>query len=132
MKAPLIAAAALTLLTACQPEAAPLTDADLAKEWRVVQLDGKEFAARATLDLTEPGKAFGQAPCNRWFAGREGSLPELRFGAAGATRMACPDLDAEAAFLEALSRVRQAALEGDRLVLTGEAGLRMELQPATP
>ncbi|MFD1809372.1 META domain-containing protein [Gemmobacter lanyuensis] len=65
------------------------------------------------------GRAAGQAPCNRWFATVEGTLPAFRLSGIGATRMACPDLAAETAFLATLSRVTRAQVQEGMLVLEG-------------
>lgn len=122
------AALALTGLSACQSSepAAALTPETLAQEWQLVGFAGGALPPHVTMDLREAGRATGQAPCNRWFGSVEGTLPEFRIAQAGATRMACPDLDAESAFLTALTGVTTAALEGDRLVLTGGDGQRLE------
>lgn len=110
-------------LAGCQPAAN-----DLARDWALVAVDG--VAMRGSIDLREPGRAAGQAPCNRWFAQRDGSLPALTLTGIGATRMACPDLAAEAAFLAALARVNRAALGADgHLRLTGPA-TAIEFRPA--
>lgn len=117
-------------LAACQSApAAELTPAALAKEWQLVGFAGGTLPPRVTMDLREAGRATGQAPCNRWFGAVEGTLPEFRIGQAGATRMACPDLEAEGAFLTALGQITAAALEGDKLILTGADGARMEFAP---
>lgn len=120
--------AALLLLAACTPGETGPTEAALARDWRLVALNGQ--AVRATLDLSEAGKAAGQAPCNRYFATREGTLPDFRLAGIGATRMACPDLAAETDFLNALGAVRTAALEEGRLILAGPDGVRLEFAPA--
>lgn len=102
----------------------------LARDWRLVTLNGADFAARATMDLREAGRASGQAPCNRWFGTIEGALPAFILQGVAATKMACPDMAAEADFLAALGRAELVALEQGRLVLTGADGLRMEFAPA--
>jgi heat shock protein HslJ len=134
MKRPVLVAttilAATLGLAACQSSpAAELTPAALAKEWQLVGFAGGSLPPRVTMDLREAGQASGQAPCNRWFGAVEGKLPEFRIGQAGATRMACPDLEAEGAFLTALGKITTAALDGDKLVLTGADGARMEFAP---
>lgn len=126
-----LAALALICLAACTPEdpSQSLTAEALAEEWRLVSLNGSVFTAQATLDLRDPEQASGQAPCNRWFAARGGVLPALTFGPVGATRMACPDLQAETTYLTALSQVAAVALADGNLVLTGADGMRMEFAP---
>jgi heat shock protein HslJ len=99
----------------------------LAIEWRLTSLDGQPFPAGATIDLSEPGRISGQGPCNRFFASYDGPLPDFRPGAIGATRMACPDLGAEAALFAALSAMTRAEVTGPvTLTLTGPEGRRME------
>ncbi|SEM98010.1 Heat shock protein HslJ [Gemmobacter aquatilis] len=132
MKAALVLPFAL-LLAACQEEPqAALTPEALARDWRLVALNGAAAPARATLDLREPGKAAGQAPCNRWFATRSGDLPAFTLSQIGATRMACPDLAAESAYLAALAAVTGAALDGEALVLTGPEGGTLRFVPGAP
>lgn len=87
--------------------------------WILQSLDGEPFPQRAELRLTEDGRVTGRAPCNRFFGQRTGRYPDLSFGAVAATRMACPDLAAETAFLAALADVTTAELVDDRLILTG-------------
>lgn len=121
-----LALCALTL-AACQPQTPGVTEAEVARDWALVAVDG--VAMRGTLDLRDPGRAAGQAPCNRWFGTRTGVLPAFALTGLGATRMACPDLAAETAYLAALAKVDAAELAGDRLVLTGP-GTRLEFRPA--
>lgn len=121
-------------LAACQEKGSapvPLTAEAIAKDWAMTGFNGGPALPRTTLDLTEAGRAAGQAPCNRWFASVEGTLPELRFGGAGATRMACPDLEAESKFFEALGKITTASLEGETLILSGSDGVRLEFLPVT-
>jgi heat shock protein HslJ len=94
-------------------------------EWRLVELDGAPFPARATATLTEDGRVTGQAPCNRFTATWTGRWPELAFAPAASTRMACPELEAETAFFAALGRIDRAALGPDGLTLTGPGPTRM-------
>lgn len=122
----------MLLLAACQDQPAPLTPEALARDWRLVSLNGAAAPARATLDLREPGRAAGQAPCNRWFATRGGDLPAFTLTQIGATRMACPDLAAESAYLAALAAVTGAALDGDALVLGGPDGAALRFLPVAP
>lgn len=138
---PRLILAALLALAACTPSdpGADLTPEALSRDWRLVAWsDPGPLPPRATMDLRDPARAVGQAPCNRWFGAVEGPLPAFRIPMAGSTRMACPDLEAETRFLAALSQVERAALdspaqaEGPRLILTGQQGLRLEFLPQTP
>jgi heat shock protein HslJ len=97
-------------------------------EWRLVELNGAPFPARATATLTEDGRITGQAPCNRFAATWSGRWPDLTFQPAAATRMACPELEAEAAFFQALEAVNHAEVGDTGLILTGPEGVRMRFQ----
>lgn len=119
------------LLSACQGDTGGLTPETLARDWSLSRLNGAEAPPRVTMDLSDPGRAAGQAPCNRWFATVEGPLPAFRIAGAGATRMACPDLEAETAFLTALGKVETARLDGERLILEGQGGVMLEFLPIT-
>lgn len=98
----------------------------LAPEWALVSIDGVDVTTRASIDFSEPGRVSGQAPCNRWFAAQTAALPDFRVDAVGATKMACPDLAAEAAFFDALSQMTRAEITGPvTLTLTGPDGRAM-------
>ncbi len=116
-------------LAACQADPGAPPSATTARDWSLTSLNGTEPPSLVTMDLTEPGRAAGQAPCNRWFGTVEGALPAFRIVNAGVTNMACPYLDAEGTFLEALGKVETARLDGDRLILEGPGGVMLEFQP---
>jgi heat shock protein HslJ len=68
-------------------------------EWRLVEISGKPVAVSAgepqpfvTFDATKK-LATGYAGCNRFFGGYELEGVALKFGAIGATKRACPDLE---------------------------------------
>lgn len=116
-------------LAACLPAGAQSVSPDyLAIEWKVVSIDGLPFAPHATLDLATAGKIAGRGPCNRFFGSYEGTLPEFRPGAIASTKMACPDMAAEAALFAALSAMTRAEVTGPvSLSLSGAGGRRIEL-----
>jgi putative lipoprotein len=70
----------------------------------------------------EAGRASGFAGCNRWFAEVTHDGASLRFGAAGATRMACepPMMQIESNFLSMIERTRAYRRDGDTLTLLDE------------
>jgi heat shock protein HslJ len=94
-------------------------------EWNAEQIDGQPVLAdaRPTLSFQEGDRAGGSAGCNRWFASVELSGEKLRFGRAGATRMACEParMQQESRFLSALEAVRSWRLEGGTLLLLDES-----------
>jgi heat shock protein HslJ len=124
-------AAALLLLAACAVPMGPETEVPEGNwllpgtTWRLVELNGAPAAAPTTVTLTEDGRIEGQGPCNRFTAEYSGRWPDLRFQPAAATRMACPDLAAEAAFFDAIGAVDAAALGADGLTLTGPGAVRL-------
>ncbi len=119
-------ATSATVARADQPGVAPVY---LGGAWSLAAIDAQHFAALATIDLSEPGRATGRAPCNRWFASVEGDLPAFKIGPAGSTKMACDDLVAERAFFTALAEMTEARAEADTLMLTGN-GRTMEFRHA--
>ena len=124
-----LAVISVLFAAACQPGGEPLPEAALSGVWRLERLNGETFPERATLDLTDPARATGQAPCNRWFATREGNPPDFRFGMFGATRRACIAMGPEQRYLDALAGVGAARLHDGRLILTGADGLSLEFVP---
>ena len=93
--------------------------------WQWAELDGQSVAARATLIFPEEGRIEGEAPCNRFSGVQTVPYPWFKAERIAATKRACPDLAAEAAFLEALSEMTLAELAGDVLILRNDAGREM-------
>lgn len=121
---PTLPAAAL-ILAACggvAPDPAPIAPTGA---WRLVALSGAPVSPGITLTLAADGSASGDAPCNRYFGTYEAgddfsfSLPQI-----GATRRACPELQLEAAYLDALGSASQYRLgrEGNTFALLDAAG----------
>lgn len=81
------------------------------------------------------GLAEGSAGCNR-FRGTFEQLPsaQLRFGPLLTTKMACPAMATESAFLEALSQARTYRISGDtlRLYPSPQAPPNVELLAGAP
>lgn len=126
---PVLLAALLSLptLAAAADQAGPLL---MPQVWQVVLVDGKEPGWTATLNLSEPGQLFGQAPCNRYSAPLTQEGRSFRLGNLAATRMACPQLQAEDRFL-GLLRLIEAADHRARLLLLTGGGHEIGLVPLT-
>lgn len=90
------------------------------KTWRLVELRGTPFAAQAMITFPEPGQISGRGPCNRFNATQNVPYPWFEAGPIAATRMACPALADEAAFLTALSEASLSEVAGDTLILSDE------------
>ncbi len=93
--------------------------------WVLSELDGAAFEARATLSFPEPGKIAGDGPCNRYSGVMTTPYPWFDVGEVMSARMACPDLQAEAAFFEALSEMTESEVSGGTLILRNEARREM-------
>ena len=114
--------ALLTFLTACKADETVRAYGAADRVWVLSELDGTNFAAMATLEFPEPGQIAGQAPCNRFFATLSVPYPWFKAGPIGATKMACPDLDAESQFFDALSAMSLSEVLGDVLILSTPEG----------
>lgn len=122
---PIIAAVLMALtLTACRGD-----DTTRAfgpdRVWTLKQLNGTPFPARATLTFPKAGEIAGQGPCNRYFGAMSAPYPQFSAGPIGSTRMACPEMAAETAFLAALQAAISADAADDTLTLSGPDGLTM-------
>ena len=99
--------------------------------WRLVELDGEAFKPRATLRLEAKGEITGEAPCNRYFGTQTAPYPWFAAEKIGATRRACPELDAETAFLAALSEMTLSEVLAGTLILSNDAGREMVFKADT-
>lgn len=101
--------------------------------WQLVQLDGRAVAAaedRYTVTLLASDKQLtGTGACNRLFGPyEEGEKRALKIGPLAATRMACPDLETERAFIAALEATTHYDMDGPMLLLLADGELRAVLQ----
>lgn len=118
------------------PPAAPTLAGTL---WSLETLDGAPFGATARIVFAEDEAGAplvrGEAPCNG-FRGIYGvETPEggmFDAGPLAMTRMACPELEAEGAFLTALEAATEARIEDGRLVLSGPGGARLAFTAEGP
>ena len=115
----------LIALTACQQDESVSKFADPMAEYHLIELDGVAFTSRATIAFPKEGEVVGQAPCNRYFATQTVPYPWFALSGIGATRMACPELEAESAFFAALEDMSLVEIVGPTLILTNEAGREM-------
>lgn len=88
-------------------------------EWTLAVVDGAPAGYDATLTVGEDGRISGRAPCNRYFGGVDGALPDFRPTGMGATRMACDKLEAEQAYLTVLQGVDRLTWTERELHLSG-------------
>jgi heat shock protein HslJ len=95
-------------------------------EWRLVDIGGQPSPAGAdstrhpgfTL-LAEGRKVQGSAGCNRMTGTYKLDGEKLKFGPLATTRMACPAMQTETAFLKALKATTRFEVSGSSLMLYG-------------
>jgi heat shock protein HslJ len=106
---------------------------DLAKSsWVLEDLNGEGVVdnARVTLDFTEAGRVVGNGSCNRYFATVTVSGSSIKFGAVGATRMACAPAvsQQESKYFAALGAASRFEVVGSTLsiysVASGDAAIK--------
>lgn len=85
----------------------------------------------ATIQFPEQGRVAGQGPCNRYFANQTAPYPWIKIGPIGATKMACPDLEQEQAFFQALEQSTLAEVSGPTLILTTDSGEELVFRAAS-
>jgi copper homeostasis protein (lipoprotein) len=107
--------------------------------WRLVELVGRPMPARPdsarapgfTL-LVDGHKVQGSAGCNRMTGTYQLTGTSLKFGPLATTRMACPAMDVEQAFLLALDGTTRYEIVGSSLTLYGAAGALARLEAPPP
>ncbi len=93
--------------------------------WTLEKLNGQPYEATATLTFPEPGILNGSAPCNGYSGQQTAPYPWFEARALAVTKRACPQLDAETRFLEALTAMTLSEVSGGILVLSNDAGDEM-------
>ncbi|MEO0403088.1 MAG: META domain-containing protein [Pseudomonadota bacterium] len=124
----MIRAALLVLMgsiPACQADETVARYGAAGLTWSLASLNGAPFAARATLEFAVGGPVSGHAACNRFNTKNTVPYPWFEIGPIAATKMACPDLEAETAYLSALAVMTQSEVRGDTLFLRNDAGDEM-------
>lgn len=125
MKQIFTAASLLLALIACRPDETVRAYGGADRVWALKELGGATFPAEATLTFPKEGEIAGQGPCNRYFGAMKAPYPWFDAGPIGSTRMACPNLPAETAFLKALEAATLSEVAGDTLILSNTEGLEM-------
>jgi putative lipoprotein len=125
------------MLSRVDPTAASETGDLAGSSWVLEDLNGEGVVAgsRVTLEFTEKGRATGTGSCNRYFATVEISGSSIRFGAVGATRMACAATTVslqEVKYFGALEAANRFTLEEGVLSIYGGAKRPLRFRRAVP
>ncbi len=94
-------------------------------QWVLQEIDGAAFEAEAVLVFPEEGTLQGQAPCNSFQGQQTVPYPWFKAENIAVTRKACPELEAETRFFEALQAMTLAEVGVDTLFLSNEDGRKM-------
>lgn len=121
--------AALSLPGACRDETVRAHGGD-AGVWHLQSIDGAPFVARATLGFPARGRISGEAPCNSYSAQQTAPYPWFKAEKLSTTRLTCPDLAAETAFLRALEAMTLVEVAGAVLILSNDGGREMVFETA--
>ena len=107
--------------------------------WALLELNGKtiEVAVKDKAPYLElnskKASAYGFAGCNRFFGSYETSGKNLKFGAMGATRMACPEgMDEEQELFTVLSATTRYEIHGSKLMLFADKALVARFEARAP
>ena len=88
--------------------------------WELRTLNSMPFTAPATLQFTKRYQISGRGPCNTFTAKMDIPFPWFGVGPIAATKRACSDLKAEAAFFDALRNATLSRATADQLILSDE------------
>lgn len=124
--------AGAAFLSGCGAPSTPATAAaGQPQVWQLTSLDNKPYHGNVTVSLAKNGKQLmGQAPCNAFNADIiRDAYPAVRIVNVVSTKMACPDMAAEADFFDALSVVTGQGTGKTMLYFTSTSGRRLEFTP---
>lgn len=76
----------------------------------------------ATLAFLKDSKIAGDSGCNKFFGEFKADKKTLSFSNMGSTRMMCPDMQFENAYMQGLAGVASYRISGGRLMLLGNSG----------
>lgn len=124
MKKILAAFALLAAMTACGGADNKPLDGTV---WKLASMEGIPASAIDSEDDAftlvfngEETMVAGRTNCNRFFGSYNAADGALSFGEMGMTRMACPDMEFEDAFVQMLGKVDGFSIAGDVLTLFGD------------
>ena len=89
-------------------------------------MNGNPIAAEITLTFPEQGRIAGRAPCNNYFASQTAPLPWFEVTAIASTKRACPELELEEVYFQALESMTLIERTGTNLLLSNDAVQSLE------
>lgn len=98
--------------------------------WQVSAINGEDFEGTATLTFAEDGQISGKAVCNNYTGSLSGDAELFQIGPMAVTKMACPDMAAEDAFLKALGAMTKGEETDGILTLRGTGDAEMTFTPS--
>lgn len=109
-----------------------LTAEALAGKWNLASIAGGDLATLfgnklPSMEITADGKVSGNAGCNNYRSTYTLDSNTVTFGPVMSTKMACPGLQGEQLFTSLLTTPLQAALDGNKLTLSKEGSVVLEL-----
>jgi len=115
----------LALLSACGPDETISGQLDPTARYTLTAMENPTtpndtLLPNATIQFPEEGAFTGDGPCNRYWGAQTVPYPWIAFGPIATTRRACPDLRAEATYLQLLSQMTFAEVAGDVLLLSND------------
>lgn len=122
--------ALMAMQAACQADETVARYGASGTTWHLVRLNGTAFDAPATLVFAPGGPVSGQGPCNSFSGTNTVPYPWFEVAAIASTKRACPDVQAEAAYFQALTAMTQSEVQPTHLFLRNDAGDEMVFKAA--
>lgn len=113
-------------LTVCQKDETISGQSTPTDTWQLSQMNGKTISAEITLTFPEKGRIAGRAPCNTYFASQTAPLPWFEVTAIASTKRACPELELEGRYFNALESMTLIERTGSALLLSNDSNQSLE------
>ena len=131
----MIAALTATLLGGCCASRKGKNNLPLVgTEWQLKRLMGRDYTFDKgifTFTFNDKGEVAGKGACNRIFGSYTTSKTgALTISGIGSTRMACPDMATETAFIELLERATHYEIDGNMLLILCNGEMQAIMQAA--
>lgn len=114
------------LLAACQKDETISGFVDPQKTFKLEQINGKAFTAKADISFPAKGTVTGSSPCNSYSAEQTAPYPWFEIGSMMVTRSMCQQFgQQEQEFFQALGEMTLIETVGDVLILQNDSGGEM-------